>query len=102
LTSFSNQSVTNNVPATAPIVSGAATSAAGDIIVITFSKTMSDPSGKQAEFTYAINGGSSQVFSAAALHSGDATKLDLTTAGTVIAFNDSITVSYTGTDINFC
>ena len=99
LTSFSNQSVTNNVPATAPIVSGAATSAAGDIIVITFSKTMSDPSGKQAEFTYAINGGSSQVFSAAALHSGDATKLDLTTAGTVIAFNDSITVSYTGTDI---
>jgi plastocyanin len=73
----------------------AATNASGSTISITFSKAMVDPSGAQAQFKYQIGGGADQSFSAAALHGGDATKIDLTRSGTAIAYGDSVTISYT-------
>ena len=93
LASFTNQPVTNNLVAP-PIVTSAATNAAGTIITITFSKNMADPAGKQAEFSYKINGGPAQTFSAAALNA-NVTKIDLTCSGTAIAYGDTVTVSYT-------
>ena len=78
----------------APTVSGAATNAAGDTITITFNKNMANPAGKHGEFSYKVNGGTAQNFSAAVLNT-DNTKLDLTCAGTAIAYGNTVTVSYT-------
>jgi FKBP-type peptidyl-prolyl cis-trans isomerase len=99
LVSFGGLTVNNAIPApTAVAVTEAATNSAGTVITIMFNKAMNDPAGRHAEFTYQINGGSVQSFSAAALNA-DPTKIDLTTSGTPIAYGDTITVSYTGTDI---
>ena len=84
----------DTTPAPAPTVVGAATNAAGTVITITFSKNMADPAGKHDEFKYQIGGGADQNFSAAALNA-DNTKVDLTCAGTAIAYGNTVTVSYT-------
>jgi uncharacterized repeat protein (TIGR02059 family) len=94
LDSFTNQPVTNNVPATPPTFVSAATNITGTIITITFDKNMASPFGKQTEFSYRIGPGSAQSFSAAALNL-DNTKIDLTCSGTPIAYGDAVTVSYT-------
>ena len=86
------------VPVPAPVVTGATTNAAGTVITIMFNKAMNNPAGKHAEFTYKIGSGSAQSFSSAALNA-DPTRIDLTTAGTPIAYGDKVTVSYTGTGI---
>ncbi len=93
LESFTDQPVTNNLPVPPTFVS-AATNTTGTIITITFSKNMADPAGKQAEFSYKVNAGLAQTFSAAALNA-DNTKIDLTCSGTAIVFGDTVTVSYT-------
>jgi uncharacterized repeat protein (TIGR02059 family) len=93
LDTFTGQVVTNNISAP-PTFSSAATNAAGTVITITFNKNMADPSGKHAQFTYKINGGTAQNFSAAALNAS-ITKIDLTCSGTAIAYGNTITVSYT-------
>jgi len=98
LVRFADQSVENAMPVPAPVVIGAATNAAGTVVTIMFNKAMNNPAGKHAEFKYKIGSGSPQAFSAAALNA-DPTKIDLTMAGTPIAYGDKITVSYTGTDI---
>jgi hypothetical protein len=118
LASFADYSVTNNVPTptptptsaptptptptptpapASPTVTGAATNTAGTVITITFSKAMADPSAYAAEFSFKDNeiGG---TFSAAALES-DTTKIDLTVSGPAIANGDTVTVSYSGTDV---
>jgi hypothetical protein len=76
-----------------PTFVSAATSTAGTIITITFSKSMADPAGKQAEFSYKVNGGPAQTFSAAALNAYNS-RIDLTCSGTAIAIGDIVTVSY--------
>jgi hypothetical protein len=81
-------------PVPAPTVVGAATNAAGTVITITFSKNMANPVGKHGQFKYQIGGGADQNFSAAALNA-DNTKVDLTCAGTAIAYGNTVTVSYT-------
>ena len=53
---------------------------------------MADPSGKQGQFSYQVNSGSAQSFSAAALSGGN---IVLTTSGTPIAYGNTVTVSYT-------
>ena len=93
LASFSGQAVTNNIPAgSAPTFSSAATNTAGTTITLIFSKAMADPSGKQGQFSYQVNSGSAQSFSAAALSGGN---IVLTTSGTPIAYGNTVTVSYT-------
>ncbi len=99
LVKFRGLSVDNTMPVPSPAVTGATTNAAGTVITIRFNKAMNNPAGKHAEFTYQINGGSVQSFSAAALNA-DPTKIDLTTSGMLIAYGDTVTVSYTGTDIS--
>ena len=69
LATFSNQPVTNMVPGptpTPPIFVSATTNTAGTVINITFNKAMNNPTGDQSQFTYSINGGAPQSFSAAA------------------------------------
>ena len=99
LASFTNQPVTNQ--RLAPTVTHAASDAAGSTITLTFSKTMSDPTGKEGEFSYKINGGFAQSFSAIAYYNdgmfNDNTKYVLTLGGTGIASGNTVTVSYTGT-----
>ena len=94
LEAFSSRAVINNVPVTNPKVVSAATNFTGSVITITFSKNMANPAGKQDQFKYQINGGADQPFSAAALN-GNPAKIDLTAAGTAIAYGDNVTVSYT-------
>jgi uncharacterized repeat protein (TIGR02059 family) len=93
LESFTDQAVTNNVPVPAPTFVSASTNVTGTTITVTFSKNMADPAGKQGEFSYKVNGGLAQSFSAAALHT-DNTRIDLTCSGTVIIYGDIVTVSY--------
>jgi PGF-pre-PGF domain-containing protein len=78
----------------APTFTSATTSTAGSTITITFNKAMANPAGKHGEFSYKVNGGTAQTFSAAALNA-DTTKIDLTTSGTPILPGYAITVSYT-------
>ena len=92
LESFVNQPVTNNMVGTAPTFTSAATNVAGTTITIVFNKAMADPTGKQTQFTYRINGGSPQPFSSAALSGGN---IVLTTSGMAIAYGNTVTVSYT-------
>ena len=77
-----------------PTFVSAATNTTGTVITITFNKAMANPTGKQAQFTYKINGGVAQLFSAAALNAVT-TNIDLTTSGTAIKNGDVVTVSYT-------
>ncbi|MBM3308510.1 MAG: InlB B-repeat-containing protein, partial [Candidatus Eisenbacteria bacterium] len=93
LDSFSDFAVTNAMPAP-PTFSSATTNTAGSVITITFSKAMANPAGKHDQFTYQINGGATQAFSAAALNA-TTTKIDLTCAGTAIAAGNTVTVNYT-------
>jgi uncharacterized repeat protein (TIGR02059 family) len=92
LADFTPIAVTNNVPVPPTVVS-AATNTTGTVITITFNKDMADPASKQAEFKYR-HSGSDQSFSAAALNV-DHTKIDLTCAGTTIAYGDTVYVDYT-------
>jgi len=80
-------------PVLAPSVVSAATNVAATIITITFNKNMANPGIKIAEFRYKLNGGSAQSFSVAALNADNA-KIDLTCAGTAIAFGDIVTLNY--------
>ena len=64
LASFTNQAVTNN-KSTPPTFISAATNLDGTVITITFNKFMNDPTGKHGEFSYKVNGGADQPFSAA-------------------------------------
>ena len=70
------------------------TNTAGTAINITFSTAMASPAGDQGQFTYSINGGTAQPFSAAALDS-NTNIIDLTTSGTAIAYGNIVTVNYT-------
>ena len=92
LASFTNQAVTNN-KSTPPTFTSAATNLDGSVITITFNKFMNNPTGKHSEFSYKVNGGADQPFSAAG-YSG-ANQIALTIAGTAIVPGDIITVSYT-------
>lgn len=78
----------------APTVTSAATDKAGTNITITFSTAMADPTNKHGQFFYQIDGGGDQAFSAASLNTGDATRINLTTAGTAIAGGNGVTVRY--------
>ena len=106
LAAFNNQAVTNNVPTSilappetpAPTFVSATTNTAGTAINITFDKAMTSPAGSANQFTYSINGGTAQPFSAAALESNPAV-IDLTTSGTAVANGDMVTVNYTGTSV---
>ena len=90
--------ITVTAPVTAPTFISAMTNTAGTEINITFDKAMASPAGSANQFTYSINGGTAQPFSAAVLDSNTAI-IDLTTSGTVIANGDMITVNYTGTSV---
>jgi len=78
----------------APTVSSATATTDGSKIIVSFSKAMADPTGKQAQFTYSVNGGAAQSFSAAALNT-TTSKIDLTPSGTALAAGQTITISYT-------
>jgi uncharacterized repeat protein (TIGR02059 family) len=95
LGNFYDQNVTNNVPLPGPTFVSATTNTAGSNITITFSKDMADPTGKQAQFTYQVNGGAVQSFSAAALVINQASKILLTRSGAAFTYADTITVNYT-------
>jgi hypothetical protein len=84
------------VTATPPTFTSAATNVAGTVITVTFNKAMASPVGKQAGFYYRINSGLAQAFNAAALNS-ETTKIDLTTSGTPIAYDDTVSVTYIST-----
>jgi autotransporter-associated beta strand protein len=77
-----------------PTFVSATTNTAGTAINITFNKAMASPAGDQSQFTYSINGGAAQPFSAAALDS-NTSLIDLTTSGTAIAYGNTITINYT-------
>jgi PGF-pre-PGF domain-containing protein len=97
LATFSNQPVTNMVPGptpTPPIFVSATTNTAGTAINITFNKAMNNPTGDQSQFTYSINGGAPQSFTAAVLDSNPDI-IDLTTSGTPIAYGKVVTINYT-------
>ena len=94
LASFAGKSVTNNMYGAAPVVTSAATNAAGTTITLTFNKAMNNPSASASDFKYQINSGGDQSFSTASLNGG--TRIDLTPSGTPIAYNDGVTVSYAG------
>jgi len=55
---------------------------------------MANPAGKHAEFTYSIEGGAPQTFSAASLDA-DETVIVLTCDGDLPIHGDQVTVSYT-------
>ena len=74
-----------------PTSVSASTNNAGSIVSVTFSKTMADPSAYYSEFS--VNNGSSDAVTAAALHAGDNTKIDLTLQ-TPITNNQIVTVGY--------
>jgi len=80
----------------APTVSSTTTNTAGTIVSITFSKAMNNPSAYYSEFS--VNNGSSNAVTAAALHSGDSTTIDLTVT-TPILNGQTVTASYSGSDI---
>lgn len=82
----------------APIVTNATTNTAGTEIIVTFSKVMADPAGKNSQFAYQINGGGDQTFSAAVLDA-DTRKIVLTCNGTTIAYGNAITINYTAGDV---
>jgi autotransporter-associated beta strand protein len=92
-TSGTGLTVTLTIPP-APTFVSATTNTAGTAINITFNKAMASPAGDQSQFTYSINGGAAQAFSAAALNTNTAI-IDLTTSGTTIAYGETITVNYT-------
>jgi len=97
LATFNNKAVTNAMPGptpTAPTFVSATTNTAGTAISITFSKAMNNPTGDARNFSYSVNGGTAQTFSAAAPGS-NSTVIDLTTAGSTIAYGNVVTVSYT-------
>ena len=94
LASFSGQSVTNNSTVYAPpTVSSAATNASGTTVSITFNKAMASPAGDQSQFTVHVDAGTDTV-TAAALHAGDNTTIDLTLT-TPILHGQTVTVDYT-------
>jgi tripartite motif-containing protein 71 len=82
----------------APALIGAETDESGALITLTLSKVMADPAGKQGQFTYSVNGGEAQGFSAAALDS-DYTRIVLTMGGAAIAYGDTVTIGYTAGDV---
>lgn len=92
LTGFINLPVTNLVPGPNPVVTGAATNTDGTIIKITFNKEMSDPSGRQEEFTATVNG-QARTFVAAALDGSNSAVINLTLSDR-IHYGDTVTVDY--------
>jgi len=90
----SNVSILLNTSSPPPTIVSAVTNATGSVISIAFTKKMADPAGKHGQFTYRVNGDTAQNFSLATL-SADNLSINLTCAGTVIAFANTVTVSYT-------
>jgi len=82
----------------APTFVSATTTTTGTAINITFSKAMNSPVGYANQFSYSINGGTPQSFSAAVLDSNTAV-IDLTTSGAAIAYDNTVTINYTGTSV---
>ena len=80
-------------PAAPPTVSSAATNASGTTVSITFNKAMASPAGDQSQFTVHVGAGTDTV-TAAALHAGDSTTIDLTLT-TAILHGQTVTVDYT-------
>jgi hypothetical protein len=69
--------------------------AAGTLIEAKFSKAMAAPTGKHGEFWFTeADFGSPRVFSAAALHGGDNTILDLTVSGVAITAGKTLQLNY--------
>jgi uncharacterized repeat protein (TIGR02059 family)/uncharacterized repeat protein (TIGR02543 family) len=94
LASFSNQPVTNAVPAPATFVS-ATTNAAGTVITVTFSEATASLTPRSAYlFSYSVNGGRARPFRAVAINPDSNTGIDLTIGGTPIATGDTVTISY--------
>ena len=86
--------MTNNSTVYAPpTVSSAATNASGTTVSITFNKAMASPAGDQSQFTVHVDAGTDTV-TAAALHAGDNTTIDLTLT-TPILHGQTVTVDYT-------
>lgn len=83
------------VNAEAPTVTGMAVNAGGNILAITFSKTMDDPTGKHNQFTIEADG-SVITISSAEYGGADIYNLNL---GTNIVDNQVVTVSYTPGDV---
>lgn len=79
----------------APTVTGMAVNAGGNILAITFSKTMDDPTGKHNQFTVEADG-SVITISSAEYGGADIYNLNL---GTNIVDNQVVTVSYTPGDV---
>lgn len=83
--------------ASAPtLVVGASTksNAAGTIIEAKFSKAMTTPVGKHLEFWFTEADTGIRAFSAAALHGGDNTIIDLTVSGVAIASGKALALYY--------
>lgn len=91
---LTSQAVSNNIGADAPILESATTSTDGLIVELDFDKDMASPVGKHAQFT--LSGG--KTATAAALKSGDITKIQLTVSSAYLN-TDVITVSYTPGDV---
>ncbi len=65
-----------------------------DEIAVTLSKEMDNTNLVHGDWSYSIDGGADQDFSAAALHAGDDRIVLLTPDGTNITVGDPVTVSY--------
>lgn len=77
LSSFVNRPVVNNVASPYPVVTGAETNAAGNVVTVTFNRPMSKPDYKHGLFDITADGVLVRT-TFAELRESDATKIDLT------------------------
>lgn len=90
LANFSNYTVVNNTPHL-PTLTLAETNTLGTIIILTFSKAMDDPTGRQNEFIVKVAGITRSVNSCAL--DANTNKINLTLASS-ITFGQAVIVSY--------
>ena len=93
LEDYSALYVDNMTVGVPPVVMSATSDADGDTIVITFDKSMQDPTGKHAQFTF-TEGGTPRTFNNAALEV-DTTKIRLTVDGASIISGTVLLLNYT-------
>jgi hypothetical protein len=82
-------------PPTLTVGADTKSNAGGTIIEAKFSAAMADPTGKHLEFWFTeADFGSTRTFSAAALHGGDNTTIDLTVSGVAITSGKALALYY--------
>jgi len=77
---------------------GAATNGNGTVVILDFGSRMADPSGKHGQFEALVDG-EIRNFSAAALHPGDDTRMDLFLDGEPITRENTVKISYMEGDV---